>query len=254
MVVEPIVSHRSAWRALKGPPYVLPAFTGRHLNCDIESLVRLKADPTHGMKSQSSMPTRSRFPKARTALLLVDTINPFDFPGGRAFARRGIGVARAIAKLRDRATRGGIPVIYVNDNMGKWRSDVHALVTLCSQPGMPGAPIVELLKPRPRDYVILKATLSGFYQTPLEAMLRLGGVRTLVITGFAADNCVLFTAADAYMREYRLVVPRDCVGAQTPQALRRALDSMTKLFWAKTDSSPSIRLSGAARERFANSV
>ena len=189
------------------------------------------------------MPTRSRFPKARTALLLVDTINPFDFPGGSAFARRGVRVARAIAKLRDRATRGGIPVIYVNDNMGKWRSDAHALVTLCSQPGMPGAPIVELLKPRPRDYVILKATLSGFYQTPLEAMLRLGGVRTLVITGFAADNCVLFTAADAYMREYRLVVPRDCVGAQTPEALRRALDSMTKLFWAKTDSSPSIRLS-----------
>lgn len=189
------------------------------------------------------MPTRSRFPKSRTALLLVDIINPFDFPGGRAFARRGIRVARAISKLRDRATRGGIPVIYVNDNMGKWRSDVHALVTLCSQPGMPGAPIVELLKPRPRDYVILKATLSGFYQTPLEAMLRLGGVRTLVITGFAADNCVLFTAADAYMREYGLVVPRDCVGAQTPQALRRALDSMTKLFWAKTDSSTSIRFS-----------
>ena len=54
------------------------------------------------------MPTRSRFPKARTALLLVDTINPFDFPGGRAFARRSLRVARAIAKLRDRATRGGV--------------------------------------------------------------------------------------------------------------------------------------------------
>jgi nicotinamidase-related amidase len=61
------------------------------------------------------------------------------------------------------------------------------------------------LKPRRTDYVILKTTLSGFYQTPLEGMLRLR-VRTL-ITGFAADNCVLFTAADGYMRDYRLVGP-----------------------------------------------
>jgi nicotinamidase-related amidase len=192
------------------------------------------------------MPTRSRFPKARTALLLVDTINPFDFEGGGAFARRSVRVARAIRKLRDRAARRRVPVIYVNDNLGKWRSDMHALVDLCSRPGMPGAPIVELLKPRPTDFVILKATLSGFYQTPLEAMLRLGGVRTLIITGFAADNCVLFTAADAYMREFRLVVPRDCIGAQTPEALGRALKSMTKLFYARTDPSPSIRL---ARQR-----
>jgi nicotinamidase-related amidase len=126
------------------------------------------------------MPTRARFPKSRTALLLIDTINPFDFDGGRAFARKAIRVARRIAQLRERATRAGIPVIYVNDNLGKWRSDV---------------------------YVVLKSTLSGFYQTPLETMLRLGGVKTLIVTGFAADNCVLFTAADAYMRDFRLLDP-----------------------------------------------
>src|SRR4029450_8946386 len=132
------------------------------------------------------MPTRSRFPKARTALVLVDTINGFDFPGGAAFARRSLGVARAIASLRDRATRARVPVVYVNDNLGRWRSDVHGLIERCRQagksrpPGTPGAPIVDLLAPRPSDYVILKATLSGFYQTPLETLLRLGGVRRLV--------------------------------------------------------------------------
>ena len=189
------------------------------------------------------MPTRSHFPKSRTALLLVDTINPFDFEGGRAFARRGLRTARAIAKLRDRASSRGVPVIYVNDNLGKWRSDIHALVELCSRPRMPGARIVELLKPRRSDFVILKTTLSGFYQTPLEAMLRLGGVRTVIITGFAADNCVLFTTADAYMREYKVVVPRDCIGAETAEALNRALKSMTKLFFAKTGRSETLRLS-----------
>jgi len=189
------------------------------------------------------MPTRSHFPKARTALLLVDTINPFDFPGGRAFAQKSLRVARAIAGLRDRASRAGIPVIYVNDNLGKWRSDVDALVTFCCRRDMPGAPIVELLAPRKADYVILKATLSGFHHTPLDTMLRLGEVRTLIVTGFAADNCVLFTAADAYMREYRLAVPRDCVGAKTPDALRRALKTMTELFGAKTTASSHLRLS-----------
>jgi nicotinamidase-related amidase len=189
------------------------------------------------------MPTRSHFPKARTALLLVDTINPFDFPGGQAFARKGLRVARAIAELRERASRVGMPVIYVNDNLGRWRSDVDALVKFCGRRGMPGAPIVELLTPRKTDYVILKATLSGFHHTPLDTMLRMGGVRTLIVTGFAADNCVLFTAADAYMREYRLAIPRDCVGAKTTDALRRALKTMTELFGATTTPSARLRLS-----------
>jgi nicotinamidase-related amidase len=189
------------------------------------------------------MPTRSHFPKARTALLLVDTINPFDFEGGRTFAVKSLRVARAIVKLRDRASRAGLPVIYVNDNLGKWRSDMDALVQWCSRPEMPGATIVEMLKPRRTDYVILKTTLSGFHQTPLDTMLRLGEVRTLILCGFAADNCVLFTAADAYMRDYRLVVPRDCTGAKTPEALGRALKTMTELLGAKTSASKRVRVS-----------
>jgi len=189
------------------------------------------------------MPTRSHFPKARTALVLVDTINPFDFPGGRRFARASVRVANAIAALRRRATRANVPVIYVNDNLGKWRSDADALVAWCLRPGVPGAPIVARLKPRESDYVVLKASLSGFYDTALNTMLRLGGVRTLVLTGFAADNCVLFTAADAYMRDYRLIVPRDCIGAETAEARRRALTTMEDLFDANTHASNSIRLS-----------
>ncbi len=190
------------------------------------------------------MPTRSHFPKARTALLLVDVINPFDFPGGAPFARKALRVARAIARLRDRATAAGLPVIYVNDNLGKWRSEASSLVEFCVRPQVPGAPIVEILKPRTTDYVGLKSTLSGFYQTPLETMLRLGGVNTLIITGFAADNCVLFTAADAYMRDFRLIVPRDCVGAKTTAGLRRALNTMTELFGATSAASHRLRLSG----------
>lgn len=188
------------------------------------------------------MPTRTHFPQSRTALLLVDTINPFDFPGGTAFARKAMRTARAIARLRDRASQARVPVIYVNDNLGRWRSDAHALVEWCTRPGLPGAPVVDMLKPRRSDYVILKASLSGFYDTALETMLRLGDVRTVVLTGFAADNCVLFTAADAYMREFKLAVPSDCVGAQTTAGHRRALTMMKTLFEANTSPSTRIRL------------
>jgi nicotinamidase-related amidase len=191
------------------------------------------------------MPTRSHFPRARTAVLLVDTINPFDFEGGAAFARRSIPTARAIARLRDRARAARLPVIYVNDNFGRWRSDAAALVRWCRRSGRPGAPIVAILAPRATDYIVLKTTLSGFHQTPLETMLRLGGVRTVIVCGFAADNCVLFTAADAYMRDYRLVVPRDCVAAKTPRALRSALRTMRSLFDADTRPSRRIRMSRA---------
>jgi nicotinamidase-related amidase len=190
------------------------------------------------------MPTRSRFPHARTAVLLVDVINPFDFTGGPAFARRARQPAQAIADLRTRATDAGLPVIYVNDNLGRWRSDVDALVHVCCRKGMPGAPIVELLAPRPIDYVVLKSTLSGFHQSALDALLRASGAHTLIITGFAADNCVLFTAADAYMRDYRVLVPSDCVAARSAAATARALATMSDLLKADCRPSSALRLHG----------
>lgn len=188
------------------------------------------------------MPTRTSVPRSRTALLLVDVINPFDFPGGAAFARRARPVARALHRLSARARARRVPVIYVNDNMGRWRSDYRELLAACCRAGVPGAPVARLLAPAPSDFVILKSTLSGFYQTPLEAMLRLGGVTTLVIGGFAADNCVLFTTADAYMRDFRLAVPCDCVGAESAAVHRAALSTTRRLFGARTLPSSRVRL------------
>jgi len=102
--------------------------------------------------------------------------------------------------------------------------------------------IVPELAPRDTEAVFDKIGMSAFEGTPLDTMLRLGGVRRLVITGYAADNCVLLTAADAYMREYRLDVPRDCIGAKSAGALRRALTTMEELLDARTAASPSLRL------------
>jgi nicotinamidase-related amidase len=184
----------------------------------------------------------SVFPSSRTALLLVDVINLFDFPGGRAFAKHCVPVARRIARLRDRAHRAGVPVIYVNDNFGRWRSDFKTLVSVCSQPERPGSAIAEFLKPTLRDFFVLKPHLSGFHETPLQMLLQGGGVQTVVIAGFAADNCVLFTAADAHMVDYRVVVPSDCVASERDAERRHALAKMRKLLDATTPALPRVRL------------
>lgn len=188
------------------------------------------------------MPTRSTFPHSRSALLLIDVINPFDFPGGAAFAQRARRVASRILALRERARRKGLPVIYVNDNLGRWRSDMRELLAFCTRPDVPGAEVSRMLAPGDKDFVVLKSTLSGFYQTPLETMLRTGGVQHLILGGFAADNCVLFTAADAYMRDFRLDVPADCVGAESAEAHKTAVRTMQRLFSARTNASRTLRL------------
>ena len=185
---------------------------------------------------------RSVFPKARTALLLVDVINLFDFPGGAAFARRARGAARNIASLRDRAHKAKIPVIYVNDNWGRWRSDFKTIVADCSRPDRPGAPIAVLLTPERRDFFVLKPHLSGFHDTPLDTLLQAGDVRTVVVAGFAADNCVFFTAAEAHMRDYRVVVPSDCCASEQDGERRHVLGKMRKFLHADTSPSRRVRL------------
>jgi len=185
---------------------------------------------------------QSVFPQARTALLLVDVINLFDFPRGASLARRSLGPARRIERLRQRAHGAGVPVIYVNDNWGRWRSDFKAIVADCSRSGRPGAPIAKLLEPTSRDFFVLKPHLSGFHETPLDTLLQSGNVEKVIVTGFAADNCVLFTAAEAHMRDYRVFVPADCCAAESDKERRHALVKMRKFLDADTAASHRIRM------------
>src|ERR1041385_4879990 len=133
------------------------------------------------------------------ALLLVDVINDFDFPGGAQLLRHALPAAKRIVALKERCGRDGIDAIYVNDNFGKWRSEFRRLVSHCLKKDMCGQRVVKLLKPERDDYFVLKPKHSGFYSTTLDLLLQYLGAKTLVITGVAGNNCVLFTANDAYM-------------------------------------------------------
>lgn len=147
-------------------------------------------------------------------LLLIDVINDFEFAGAERLFKHAMPAAPKIAALKERCLQAGVPVIYVNDNFGKWRSDFRNLISHCLEDNTRGRPIVELLKPNQEDYFVLKAKQSAFYSTTLELLLEHLGARTLILAGYAGDICILFTACDAHLRDYHLIIPNDCVVSQ----------------------------------------
>lgn len=176
------------------------------------------------------------------ALLLIDVINDFDFPGADSLLAEASRAAPRIAGLTQRARQMGAPVIYVNDNFGHWRSDFHATVARCSDPRRPGAPLVQRLAPGPGDFFVLKPMHSGFFHTPLELLLAELGSRVLILCGFATNSCVAFTAHDAHMRGFSLVVPEDTTAAITPERCAAALQHLATAVHADTRSSEALRL------------
>lgn len=174
------------------------------------------------------------------ALLLVDVINPCAFPEADDFLRHALPAAENIAALKRRAVAAGVPVIYANDNFGRWRSDLAAVVRRCREPNCKGRPLCEALPPGEKDYFVLKPKHSAFYSTTLDLLLRALKTRVLIVCGFAANICVLFTANDAYMRDLRLVVPSDCVASNSAAENEASLAQMAGVL--KADVTPSARV------------
>ena len=180
--------------------------------------------------------------KSEIALLLIDVINDLDFPEADELLRFARPMARKIMRLKLRAKKAGIPVIYVNDNFGRWRSDFRRQVVHCLRDNSRGHEIVSLLQPEDDDYFVLKPKHSGFFSTTLHTLLRYLGSRKLILTGIAGNFCVLFTANDAYMRDYDLIIPSDCTASNTAEENRQALALMRKFLKADTRASTKLRL------------
>jgi nicotinamidase-related amidase len=183
--------------------------------------------------------------KSEIVLLIVDVINDLDFPEAKELLRFVPGMARKLRKLKERAKAEGVPVIYVNDNFGRWRSDVRRLVEHCRKGH--GRHLVDALRPDEDDYFVLKPKHSGFFSSTLETLLRYLGARRLIITGIAGNFCVLFTANDAYMRDYELLVPSDCTISNTGRENREALNLMKRYLKANTAISARLRFTATSR-------
>src|SRR5688572_16819082 len=189
------------------------------------------------------MSSNSTRHKSAVALLIIDVINHFEFEDGSRLLKQALRVAPNIARLKARARRLNIPVLYVNDNFGQWRSDARKLLQYCLRPEARGREFVETVRPEDEDYFVLKPMHSAFYQSPLEVLLRNLEASTLVLAGIATDSCIVCTAHDADMREFRFIVASDCCAAQTMRDHRRALEHIRTLSHASVRSSSAIRLS-----------
>jgi nicotinamidase-related amidase len=192
--------------------------------------------PEKNIDLHGSAPDKHEF-----ALLLIDVINDFDFPEADKLLKYARKMAPNLLRLKRRAREAGIPVIYVNDNFGRWKSDFRHTVNHCAQHGR-GRDVVKLLRPEKIDYFVLKPKHSGFFSTTLETLLRYLETQTLILTGIAGNFCVLFTANDAYMRDFNLFVPSDCTVSNTKKENESALGLMKKFLKADTRLSSGIAL------------
>jgi len=167
-------------------------------------------------------------------------INDLEWPGGDRLAEQAMPIARRIRELRDRCKALGIPALYVNDNFGRWQSDLAAVLDHCLKDDVRGRRMVELVQPADDDYFVLKPKHSGFYSTTLDTLLAYLKASTLIVTGIAGNSCVLFTANDAFMRDYHLIVPSDCCVSIDPEDNEHALRQMREVL--RADTTPSTEL------------
>ena len=176
------------------------------------------------------------------AMLVIDMISCWDFPDADKLLPSARRVTAPIAALRARCRKAGVPVVYANDNRGRWRSDFPALVGLSLEAGGAGATITQALEPAREDYFVLKPSQSAFFGTPLELLLRHLNVDRIAVTGVASDQCVLATVLEARMRSLEVVVPRDCVATQSSARNRAVLRQLEEVHRVPTTPGSRVRL------------
>jgi len=174
--------------------------------------------------------------ESRPALLLVDLFHPGGYRGMGGVARHAVRAAECTSRLRARARRRGVPVIYVNDHFGDWSSDFPRLVERCVSQRTAAGTVARTLLPAGEPFV-LKPRHSAFYGTPLEFLLDELGVNQLILTGLVTDACITMTGHDAHVRRFKLWIPSDCVAASSARISRTALHQLARVTTAATHAS-----------------
>jgi nicotinamidase-related amidase len=183
------------------------------------------------------------------AILVIDVLSDYRFEGGEVLWRRFVPCISPLARLLGRARATGVPIVYANDNFGRWRSSLQDVGRRVAQSNPNAWRALEPLHPQPQDYVVLKPRHSAFYCTPLELLLQALDVGRLVLAGVSATSCIWFTGADAHVRGYKVVVARDAVAAPSRKRVASVLKIMRESLGALTPTSRAVRLQRPPRAR-----
>jgi nicotinamidase-related amidase len=179
------------------------------------------------------------------ALLLIDVLTTFQFADGDAILQHALAMRDALVRLKSRVRKAGIPVLYVNDNFGDWRSEKEVLMGRCLE--AKGAQFVRPLLPDSEDYFVLKPMHSAFYMTPLEVLLQHLQIETLILTGLTSNSCITVTAHDANMRGFDIYIPPDCSCARNAEEHAQALAQLESMAGAEIRPSNSLKLPNLIR-------
>ncbi|MET9496220.1 isochorismatase family cysteine hydrolase [Streptomyces sp. NPDC006552] len=161
-----------------------------------------------------------------SALIVIDMINTYDHPDADQLLPSAQKAVPVVAGLIRQARDAGVPVIYVNDNFGQWRSHQGALVDAAL--AGPHAELVEPIQPDDEALFVLKARHSIFYETPLTYLLWELGVHQVVLCGQVTEQCVLYSALDAHIRHLDVTVVSDGVAHIHAELADAALEMMRR--------------------------
>lgn len=178
--------------------------------------------------------------ESRSALLVLDVFNTFQFPGGTELFNNAKEAVGRIVLLRQRFHDADCPVIFVNDNFERWQDSFDEVVDYVGHSGAPGRHVVEALRPDAGDLKLLKPRHSAFFETALPSLLDHLGLKRIVVTGFATDSCVLSTVLDAYVRRIEAIVPADTTAAETAERSGRTLAHLRETFGIETPASAEV--------------
>jgi nicotinamidase-related amidase len=176
----------------------------------------------------------------RTALIVTDMLNRYEHEDAEKLVASVEKALPTMVALRDRADEEGVPVIYVNDNHGEWESSRDGLV----KSALDGArgDLVEPILPREGDLFLAKTRHSIFYSSPVEHILAQEDVDRLVICGQVTEQCILYSALDAYLRQLDVAVPRDAVAHIFGDLAEASLTMMERNMHAEVCAAGDCRL------------
>ncbi len=175
---------------------------------------------------------------ANTALLVIDIINPFDFKHGKTLANHTKKIVKPINSVRKYCLEHQLPVIYINDHYELWKADYKEIYKKCYNELSDS--IITPLQPMDTDFFLIKPKHSAFYGTALNTLLHHLSVKNIILTGIAGNICVLFTANDAYMREFNLFVPCDAIASVSEEDNHYALTMMKNVLTAQIEPTTSL--------------
>jgi nicotinamidase-related amidase len=180
----------------------------------------------------------------KSALIVVDMLNSYEHDDAEQLTRNVEKIVEPVSALIERAGDHDVDLIYVNDNYGDWNSSQEELAKRALDGARPDL-VEPLLPPDGADFVI-KARHTIFYMTPLEYLLGQKEIGHLVLTGQVTEQCILYSALDAYVRHFDVSIPRDGVAHIHERLAKASLEMMERNMSAEITSCADVKLSAAA--------